>query len=169
MPDQSEHMTICLFGEDGEVLASNVGHARMLSRQSDQIVGRNWREWTPGPQLAASEAAFARSLSGEPTEFLRRIVRPDGSVLFGQSHLFSTVRFNKPMVIGTMRLVHAGPANLPLDGAQDIAGYVNDLAKELAHMAAQSGLNRLSEKLSDVASDAGEIALALRAQSHLPN
>lgn len=98
----------------------------------------------------------------EPTEFLRRVVGLDGSVMLGQSHSFATICFNKPMVIGTMRLLH-GRADQPVHGAQEVAGYVNALAAELALMAARSGLHKLNEKLVNVAADAGQIAMALQA------
>lgn len=155
-------MAVFLINEEGELVASNEAHAAVLKRKPENIVGHNFREWTPVDQIALAEKSFASVLGGEPVTFERHVLRPDGSVAVGESRKFLTNRFNRPLVIGTLKLLHV-IQDAPTPGAGDIAEYINDLTGGLAEMAARAGLHTLHEKLLDVASDAGDIALLLRA------
>jgi PAS domain S-box-containing protein len=156
-------LAICLMDETGEIVASNEAHAVLLQRRPEHIIGRNWRDWTPADQLATAEQTFAKVLTGEPTEFTRRILRADGRLVVGRSRKFATMRFNRPLVIGTLKVLHVEP-DRPVRNASDLADYIHELTAELARMAERHGLHKLHEKLLDVSSDAGEVATLLDAR-----
>lgn len=153
-------LIVCVFNEAGEVITSNDQHAFMLGRESRQILGRNWREWTAPGHLSASERTFERCLAGEPVCHTRHIDRPDGTVAIGRSQLFSLRQVGGTIVIGTMQFLLV-TTDIVKANALEIAEYVGNLSGEMAKMAEGSGLKQLGLSLENVAQEAGEIVALL--------
>ncbi len=154
------NLAVAIAVGSGTYLSSSAKHAARLGERVDTIVGRNWREWAPRTELALFEKRFAGALAGTPSDCVGVAIRSDGRIATSRLALLPmTAASGEPAVLGVhtaIRVSGAGYASpAEADGGFDIARWMADLADELAHVAAQAGLIRLSRSLGVVARHEG--------------
>jgi len=78
-----------IVAPDGRYRYVNEALCRMLGRTADELTQRSWRDTTDPDDMAASERATVDMLEGrlDAVRLLKRYVRPDGSLLWGDLSL----------------------------------------------------------------------------------
>jgi diguanylate cyclase (GGDEF)-like protein/PAS domain S-box-containing protein len=78
---------IALIGFDGRILRANAAFCRMLGREESTLVGFTTRAYTHPDDLTATADAFAHlTTEGTPMSMQKRYLRPDGAVVWAQTH-----------------------------------------------------------------------------------
>ena len=165
-------LAVSVFGRDGTIVSTSLAHAALVGRDIDGIVGHNWREWNVPHRVGEVDRLVQRAFSGEPTEFVRVVVRPDGSSVLSAAtinllHPPSAV----PLVIALSKAVlsvaeirSAAAASLGCDAAES----VQELTEELAAMTSRVGLADLGGSLGEIAAHAGRLSKVLASNCRNP-
>lgn len=125
-----------LVALDGSFLRVNPALCDFLGREPEELLGGAWQEVTHPEDLAADEQLAAEVLAGERDGYrmLKRFVRPDGTVLWGD------------LAVGSVRGV---------DGAvQCFIGQVVDVTRQHT---AQQALTRSQEQYRLLAENASDL------------
>ena len=155
---------LCIFDEAGRLIFSNPGHTRIVGKTPLDLIGGNWKDWTPRGQMTFAADKFAQSLAGRDVAFVRIVQREDGSLVTGLAQLSAVRRRSKTIVIGSMRVMPF-PYEIMNAGQADIAEYVHDFVERLKALSDQPGLAALRQSLDGVAQEA-ERAVRRLAKGH---
>lgn len=164
------NLAVSVCNHEGTIVWSSASHAHLLDRNLDQIVGRNWREWNSRSVYSHIEELLSRSLSGEPTEVIRPIIRPDGTFLIAQATMMLLEpNRDAPLVMAMHKTLLSAPelrAAVSISNGFGVAEYIADLVEDLAGMSNRAGLCNLGGSLEEIAAQAGHMSEILDSTRH---